>query len=82
MSQYQIELVQLVKSVNIRLLESGDKQGEIVLRTVDPRDCPALLLLATKSIIKVIYEYPETDGPIDPVELHSELESQASNGGE
>jgi len=62
------ELVQLVKDVDVRTLETGDKQGTITLRTVYPEDCPALLLLATKTIIKVRFEYED------------ESQSEASSG--
>jgi len=57
-----IELEMMVRDVKIRTLVSGDKQGEIVLRTLNQGDERALALLADKVTIKVTYEYEETSG--------------------
>lgn len=67
------ELTQLIKDVDIKTLDTGDKQGTIVLRTVRPEDCQALLLVSLKTIVKVTYEYPDSDGP-------TETESEAGYG--
>lgn len=52
-------LVQLVKNVSVKTLESGDKQGEIVLRTLEPGDVLPLSLLANQVEVKVTYEYKD-----------------------
>jgi hypothetical protein len=45
----------LVKDLNIKTLNTGDKSARIVLETLYPDDIPTLALLSDKTEIEVVF---------------------------
>lgn len=51
----------LIKDVKVKLLDTGDKQGEIVLRTQYAKDVSKLAHLIDQTEIEVNFNVPETE---------------------